>query len=105
MPASSISPMLARAGTLPGADEEHAWAFEMKWDGIRALVSVDSPSFERLQRRMHVSKRERAQTLSGQFPVYLFVFDLLTLDGLNLMARPWSERRWRSRRAVLLDRR
>lgn len=131
--------MLAKAGALPGADEEHAWAFEMKWDGIRAIVLVDDgrieirtrndrdvsaaypeltksvpstdvrrllldgeivaldaagrPSFERLQRRMHVSKPDRAQVLSGQFPVHFFAFDLLRLDGQDLTALPWSERR------------
>lgn len=30
--------MLARPGTMP-RDEEH-WAFEVKWDGVRAIVSV-----------------------------------------------------------------
>ena len=48
MPAGAlISPMLAKAGALPGADEEHAWAFEMKWDGIRAIVLVDRRSHPR----------------------------------------------------------
>lgn len=31
-----ISPMLAAAGALP---EEHGWAYEMKWDGVRALAT------------------------------------------------------------------
>jgi bifunctional non-homologous end joining protein LigD len=34
-----LRPMLARLAELPSHDEEYA--FEIKWDGIRALVSVD----------------------------------------------------------------
>ena len=33
--------MLATAGELPSAPDEQAWAFEMKWDGVRAVVYVD----------------------------------------------------------------
>jgi bifunctional non-homologous end joining protein LigD len=33
--------MLATAGELPPAADEEAWAFEMKWDGVRAVVYVD----------------------------------------------------------------
>lgn len=36
-----IRPMLATAGTLPAAADEPRWAFEMKWDGVRAVVYVD----------------------------------------------------------------
>ena len=35
----TLSPMLASAGALPADDE--GWAYEVKWDGIRALVAVD----------------------------------------------------------------
>ncbi len=34
-----LSPMLATLGTLPAEDRD--WAFEMKWDGVRAIVFVD----------------------------------------------------------------
>ncbi|MGO2860733.1 MAG: ATP-dependent DNA ligase [Brevibacterium sp.] len=41
--ASDLSPMLASIGDLdsirPGSEEED-WAFEMKWDGVRALAAV-----------------------------------------------------------------
>ena len=33
--------MLATAGELPSAADAEAWAFEMKWDGVRAVVYVD----------------------------------------------------------------
>lgn len=35
-----VRPMLASPGQLPPADGEDAWAFEMKWDGVRAVVYV-----------------------------------------------------------------
>jgi bifunctional non-homologous end joining protein LigD len=35
----SIEPMLAKAGTLPRDDD--AWAYEIKWDGVRAIAYVD----------------------------------------------------------------
>jgi bifunctional non-homologous end joining protein LigD len=36
-----IKPMLAVAGTLPDAAHEPQWAFEMKWDGVRAVVYAE----------------------------------------------------------------
>jgi bifunctional non-homologous end joining protein LigD len=35
-PPDDLQPMLATAGTLPGDDA--GWAYEMKWDGLRALI-------------------------------------------------------------------
>lgn len=37
MPAQ-LQPMLARAGALPRAGDDAGWAFEIKWDGVRALA-------------------------------------------------------------------
>ena len=34
-----LRPMMATAGPLPADDE--AWAYEVKWDGVRALVAVE----------------------------------------------------------------
>jgi len=36
-----IKPMLATLGALPGKDEDADWAYEMKWDGVRAVVYVE----------------------------------------------------------------
>ncbi|MFN2518205.1 MAG: non-homologous end-joining DNA ligase [Jatrophihabitantaceae bacterium] len=36
-----IKPMLAVPGELPSGADEDAWAYEMKWDGVRAVVYVD----------------------------------------------------------------
>ena len=53
-------------------------------DGIR-------PSFAGLQRRMHV--RRPAAGLLAAVPVSYLVFDLLSLDGRALLARPYEQRR------------
>jgi bifunctional non-homologous end joining protein LigD len=49
MPAELV-PMLAKPGKLPGAREQDAWAFEIKWDGVRALVHSE-PGRIRLESR------------------------------------------------------
>ena len=36
-----VRPMLASPGALPPPEQEQHWAFEMKWDGIRAVVYLD----------------------------------------------------------------
>ncbi|RZU32031.1 non-homologous end-joining DNA ligase [Blastococcus saxobsidens] len=33
-------PMLASPGVLPGAEEDAAWGYEFKWDGVRAVAGV-----------------------------------------------------------------
>ena len=45
-----IKPMLATPGQLPSTAEEDGWAFEMKWDGVRATVYVDHGSVRVLTR-------------------------------------------------------
>lgn len=138
-----VPPMLAGAGPLPEGDQ---WAFEVKWDGVRALcrsepgslvlrsragaditagypelgglgralhehravldgeiVAFDlasdppRPSFQALQRRMHVRDERRVRRLAAEVPVTYVVFDLLWLDGRSLMGLPYDERRARLR--------
>jgi bifunctional non-homologous end joining protein LigD len=36
-----IRPMLAIPGTLPAPEQDDRWAYEMKWDGIRAVLYVE----------------------------------------------------------------
>jgi bifunctional non-homologous end joining protein LigD len=48
-------------------------------DGEVVAFDGDVPSFSRLQRRMHVSDRTRA--LATGVDVYLYIFDILYLDG------------------------
>ena len=134
-----IAPMLATLGDLP-ADEE-GWAFEIKWDGVRAIaysepgrlrfesrnlrditrsypelsklnralshheavldgeiVTFDDegrPSFQRLQKRMHVGSESAARRLAKASPVVYVIFDLLWLDGHSLMELSYGERRER----------
>ncbi len=131
---SVVSPMLiSPASVLPAGEE---WAFEVKWDGMRALVSVGPavrvhsrhaydhtaafpelvalgslaggskavldgelvcleaatgrPSFERLMARTQA----RLPTLSARRDPATFVaFDVLAVDGVDVCARPWGERR------------
>jgi bifunctional non-homologous end joining protein LigD len=132
-----LVPMLARAGRLPADDAD--WAFEIKWDGMRAIaywqpgelriesrnlndvssrypelralgpqlgareavldgeiVSFDEdgrPSFERLQRRMHVASPSAVRRLAREEPVNYVIFDLLHLDGHSTLELPYRERR------------
>ncbi|HEV2075118.1 MAG TPA: DNA ligase D [Thermoleophilaceae bacterium] len=132
-----LVPMLATLGQLP--EDEEGWAYEIKWDGVRALVRAEPgrvaivsrnlndvtaqypevarigralgarealidgeivafdeegrPSFERLQRRMHLTSPRQVRERSRSAPVVYMAFDLLHLDGRSLLDRPWRERR------------
>lgn len=126
--------MLATAGALPTGG---GWGYELKWDGVRAivvcgggetrvyarrgheitvgypeltgigsdgldavldgeLVVLDAngrPSFLDLAERMHVRDRAKAARLAGTLPVRFMVFDVLRLNGVDLLDVPYSERR------------
>ena len=118
------------------------WAYEMKWDGVRAfmlvsgaddmpvrvsnrkggditagypefadlgdelgaapalldgeIVALDEnsrPSFQLLQRRMHVRDPAALRNLAHEVPVAFMVFDLLWRDGEQLTGLPYTERR------------
>jgi bifunctional non-homologous end joining protein LigD len=56
------------------------------------------PSFERLQKRMHVASSSAVRRLMRDSPVAYVVFDLLWLEGRSLMAETYEDRR-----AALLD--
>jgi bifunctional non-homologous end joining protein LigD len=136
--------MFAKLSKLPRDDG--GWAYEIKWDGVRAvayvagggvrlesrnlndvtarypevggvagalggrdvvldgeIVAFDErgrPSFERLQGRMHLTTGVEARSRVN--PVVYCVFDLLWLDGEDLMSRPYTERRERLE-ALALD--
>jgi bifunctional non-homologous end joining protein LigD len=132
-------PMLARTGALPPSDE--GWAYEFKWDGIRAIVTVEGgraravtrngnelsgafpelaeigealgaqpaildgelvafdehgrPNFGRLAHRLHVTSEREVRRRSTQVRATFLAFDLLYLDGQNLLSRTYDERRER----------
>jgi bifunctional non-homologous end joining protein LigD len=142
-----LPPMLARAGTLPSPQEDEQWGYEVKWDGVRALlwsdhghVRIESrtqreiterypdvhglgralgarealldgelvafeddgrPSFERLQRRMHVEGGAAIRRAARACPVTYVAFDLLHLDGRSLLELPYAERRARLEQLAL----
>lgn len=67
-------------------------------DGEVVAFADGLPSFAALAERMHVSRADRARRLAERLPVTLLVFDLLRVDGRELLAEPLS-----SRRARLVD--
>jgi bifunctional non-homologous end joining protein LigD len=133
---SKLAPMLAKSGPLPKGGE---WAYEIKWDGVRALAYIEGgrlqlinrnlrnvtarypelrelgralgpreaildgevvafgpdgrPSFQRLQRRMHLTSDSQVRRLAQSEPVAYVIFDLLWLDGHSLMENTYEERR------------
>jgi bifunctional non-homologous end joining protein LigD len=124
--------------------DDGRWAYEFKWDGVRALVFVEDgevrvqgrsrrdftgqypevtglgaalaargtrdavldgevvalgpegkPSFQTLQRRMHVVSAHDVRVRMADTPVIFLAFDLLRLDGSVTVERPYTERRAR----------
>jgi bifunctional non-homologous end joining protein LigD len=51
------------------------------------------PSFEALQRRMHVTSESSVRRLAKALPVQYMIFDLLWLDGHSLMSLAYADRR------------
>jgi bifunctional non-homologous end joining protein LigD len=62
-------------------------------DGEIIALSGGVPSFAALAERMQVSNRNRAARLAVEVPVTVMAFDLLRLYGVDLLARPHTERR------------
>jgi bifunctional non-homologous end joining protein LigD len=61
---------------------------------IVALDAGGRPDFERLQPRMGLSgSPSRAARAAAVTPAHLMLFDAMVLDGDDLTARPWTERR------------
>jgi bifunctional non-homologous end joining protein LigD len=62
-------------------------------DGEIVAIADGRPSFELLQRRMHVRGTGEARRLAREIPVTYVVFDMLRRYGVDLTARPYRERR------------
>src|SRR6266487_3841785 len=60
---------------------------------IVALASDGVPRFEELQQRIALRGEADIRRMMKAVPVYFFAFDLLYLDGHDLMERPYVERR------------
>ena len=50
MARGDLTPMLASPGTLADLGDDSRWAFEMKWDGVRALVHADADGVRLMSR-------------------------------------------------------
>jgi bifunctional non-homologous end joining protein LigD len=142
-----LPPMLASLGEPPARAQDAQWGYEVKWDGMRALLWSDhgqvrienrtqrdvtdrypevrplgralgahellldgelvafgqdgKPSFERLQRRMHVTGEGAIRRLAHSAPVTYVAFDLLHCDGRSLLALPYEQRRARLEQLAL----
>ena len=68
-------------------------------DGEIVLATDHGLDFEALQQRIHPAV-SRVTMLSEHTPAAFVAFDLLALDGENLMGRPFAERRLRLEEAV-----
>jgi len=64
---------------------------------IVAFDDAGRPSFELLQRRMHVESESTIRRLSREVPVTYALFDVLWLDGHSTMDLPYTDRRARLR--------
>jgi bifunctional non-homologous end joining protein LigD len=62
-------------------------------DGEIVVLDRGVPSFGALVERLHVGDPRRAAALAASAPATLIAFDLLRLQTLDLLARPWQERR------------
>src|SRR5262245_44694755 len=67
-------------------------------DGEVVAFADGLPSFGALAERMHVSRADRARRLAEHLPVTLLAFDLLRLDGRDLLDEPLG-----TRRSMLVD--
>ncbi len=63
-------------------------------DGEVVVVIDDVTQFDTLQQRIHPAE-SRINRLAAETPAQLVAFDLLALEGEDLRAMPWAERRRR----------
>jgi bifunctional non-homologous end joining protein LigD len=68
-------------------------AADVLLDGEVVVFADGIPSFGALAERMHVSRADRALRLAERMPVTLLIFDVLRLDGRDLMEEPLRVRR------------
>ncbi len=79
-----------------GIAEALTGGYQAILDGeIVALDEKGVPSFQRLQPRMHVRDESAVKRLRRATPVRYHVFDLLWIDGEDLVRRPLHERQRR----------
>lgn len=77
-PKKVIAPMLATTRETAVFDDEEDWAFEMKWDGLRILASLDADGVRLLTRNgndVTVAYPEVAEALRASVAAQSAVFD------------------------------
>jgi len=62
-------------------------------DGEIVAFDDGKPSFQKLQRRMHVRNEQQLTKLVRSSPVVFMAFDLIYLDGVSLIGEPLEVRR------------
>ena len=62
-------------------------------DGEIVVLAAGVPSFAALAERFHVRDARKAAALAAKAPATLIAFDCLRMYGVDLMPRPWTERR------------
>ncbi|MFI7585775.1 non-homologous end-joining DNA ligase [Spongisporangium articulatum] len=62
-------------------------------DGEVVVLAEGVPSFAALAERFSVRDARKAAALAARAPASLIVFDALRMYGVDLMPRPWQERR------------
>jgi bifunctional non-homologous end joining protein LigD len=73
---------------------EELGARKLVLDGeIVAFDEEGRPSFQLLQRRMHVGSEAEVRRRMERIPVSFMIFDLLYVDGRSLLGAPYEERR------------
>lgn len=77
----------------PELDPITAVLKDAQLDGEMIALRDGMPSFEALAERWQVNDRRRALEFAERQPVSVMAFDLLRLYGVELIARPWTERR------------
>jgi bifunctional non-homologous end joining protein LigD len=93
--AAPFTPMLATLGTVADVDDEDDWAFEMKWDGIRAIAAVTDAGTAQAQVRL---TSRNGHDMTGTYPDIVTALEKAvsqgdaTLDGeivaLDTTGRP-----------------
>lgn len=68
-------------------------ADDLLLDGEAVALMDGRPSFSHVVERVHTSSPVAAQRLARTRPATYIAFDLLRLDGLDLVRLPWSTRR------------
>ncbi len=80
---------------------DHLVALDAVLDGEVIAMADGVPSFQLLQRRMHVRDPGELERLARRIPVVFMAFDLLHLDGRDITGLPLAERRARLEEIVV----